>query len=312
MTESRPFVGSECAGSGDREGEKQDVTDGICEIKAIYDTLFKDIADDQWKGTGDEVWRKTRKAHEKSLKITKRLKMHGDINEMNEMCKKFMQELTDERWNDGDDTFWRQVHEDNQRYKKKLSELGVIPDEPYVPFQEQVSLKPAQSGSGGDEPMQSGSGGGEPAQSGSGGVEPAHSGDGLVPVQSGLLPVQSGLLSQNSGGKGLVLPQGGFAVPSKNGSMYGKKMCDVHMAGFSMESDAVIRFRKSDGKVAVGDLLVGLGRYTRFADAQDIISQGTSSSGRSVLRTLHSTRNARKGQTRFFGAGLRRQYTLIS
>ena len=69
----------------------------------------------------------------------------------------------------------------------------------------------------------------------------------------------------------VVLPQGGFVVPFKDGSMYGKKMCDVHMAGFAMESDAVIRFCKSDGKVAVGDLLVGVGRYARFADAQDTI-----------------------------------------
>jgi len=166
MTESRPFAGSEHAGSVDLEGEKQDVTAGIREVKAIYDTLFNDMTDDTRKGTGDEVWRKTREACEKSQKITKRLKMHGDINEMNEMCQKFMQELTDERWNDEDDTFWRQVHEDNQRYKNRLSELGVIPDEPYVPFQEQVSLKPAQSGNGGGERVQSGSGGNELAQSG--------------------------------------------------------------------------------------------------------------------------------------------------
>ena len=182
MTESRPFVGSECAGSRDREGEKQDVTDGIREMKGIYDTLFKDITDDEWKGTGDEVWRKTREAYEKSQKITKRLKMHEDIHEMNEMCQKFKQELTDDRWNDEDDTFWRQVHKDNQRCKKNLSEMGVIPDEPYVQFQEQVSLK---SGVGGSEHAQSGNGGGERVQSGSGGNELAQSGDRLVLPQGG-------------------------------------------------------------------------------------------------------------------------------
>ena len=53
--------------------------------------------------------------------------------------------------------------------------------------------------------------------------------------------------------------------------MYGKKMRDVHMAGFSVQCDLVVRFRSSDGKVAVGDLMVGVGRYGRFSKAQDII-----------------------------------------
>jgi len=70
----------------------------------------------------------------------------------------------------------------------------------------------------------------------------------------------------------LVLPPGCFVVPSKNASMYGKKMRDVHIAGFSMESDAVIRFRRSDGKVVVGDLLVGVRRFARFSEAQRMMS----------------------------------------
>jgi hypothetical protein len=49
--------------------------------------------------------------------------------------------------------------------------------------------------------------------------------------------------------------------------MYGKKMRDVHIAGFSMESDAIIRFRTSDGKVVVGDLLVGVGKFNRLDNA---------------------------------------------
>jgi len=69
----------------------------------------------------------------------------------------------------------------------------------------------------------------------------------------------------------LVLPPGCFVVPYNNASMYGKKMRDVHMAGFSVQNNSVIRFRSSDCKVAVGDLLVGVGRFARFSEAQDII-----------------------------------------
>jgi len=57
------------------------------------------------------------------------------------------------------------------------------------------------------------------------------------------------------------LPTGYFVVTCKNASMYGKRMRDVHIAGFSVQSDAVVRFRSSDGKVAVADLLVGVGKY---------------------------------------------------
>jgi hypothetical protein len=70
----------------------------------------------------------------------------------------------------------------------------------------------------------------------------------------------------------LVLPRGCFKVTCKNASMYGKKMRDVHIAGFTVESDKVIRFRSSDGKVAVGDLLVGVGRFARFSEAQRMMS----------------------------------------
>jgi hypothetical protein len=66
-------------------------------------------------------------------------------------------------------------------------------------------------------------------------------------------------------------PEGSFYVTCKKASMYGKRMRDVHIAGFSVESDAVIRFRTRDGKVAVGDLLVGVGMYGKFGHAQEAI-----------------------------------------
>jgi len=67
----------------------------------------------------------------------------------------------------------------------------------------------------------------------------------------------------------LVLPPGCFVVTCKNASMYGKKMRDVHMAGYSKESDKVIRFRSMDGKVMVADLLVEVGRYGTVKQAQE-------------------------------------------
>lgn len=50
-------------------------------------------------------------------------------------------------------------------------------------------------------------------------------------------------------------------VPCKNGSLYGKKMSSLHVAGVCMYSDYTIRFRASDNKVVVADLLVGVGRH---------------------------------------------------
>jgi len=74
-------------------------------------------------------------------------------------------------------------------------------------------------------------------------------------------------LVQAAPSSSLVLPAGCFMVPSKNASMYGKNMRNIHMAGFSVESDAVIRFRSSDGKVAVADVLVGVGKFNRLDNA---------------------------------------------
>ena len=69
----------------------------------------------------------------------------------------------------------------------------------------------------------------------------------------------------------LVLPPGCFTFTCKNASMYGKKMRDVHIAGFSVQSNAVVRFHSSDGKVVVGDLLVGVGKYVSVSKAQELI-----------------------------------------
>ena len=87
-----------------------------------------------------------------------------------------------------------------------------------------------------------------------------------VPVSPFALPVAAEVSSAS-----LVLAAGCFSVTCKNASMYGRKMRDLHMAGFWMKSDAVVRFRSSDGKVAVADLLVGVGRYSCVKLAQKAI-----------------------------------------
>jgi len=70
-----------------------------------------------------------------------------------------------------------------------------------------------------------------------------------------------------------VLPDNTFIVSSSNYSMYGKKMCDVHIARFSVNSNTVIRFRKSDHKVVVADMLVGVGRYDAYNIANRAIQK---------------------------------------
>ena len=87
-------------------------------------------------------------------------------------------------------------------------------------------------------------------------------------VQAGV----GGVAVQTAGGdSSLVLPKDCFVVPSKNASMYGKKVKDVHMGGFSVQNrgldDRVIRFRKRDHKTAVADMLVVLGKYESYQNA---------------------------------------------
>jgi len=67
----------------------------------------------------------------------------------------------------------------------------------------------------------------------------------------------------------LVLPAGCFVVPSNIAAMYGQKMRDVDIGCFSVRSDAVVRFRMSDKKVAVTDILVAIGQQDTFEDAQE-------------------------------------------
>jgi len=80
---------------------------------------------------------------------------------------------------------------------------------------------------------------------------------------------------QETGSLSAVLPPGCFAVPCKNGRMYGKHVHDIHLGGFSVEmdcvNDRVIRFRKNDHKTAVADMLVAMGRYAKVKTAQEII-----------------------------------------
>jgi len=64
---------------------------------------------------------------------------------------------------------------------------------------------------------------------------------------------------------------GRLDVTSSIAAMYEKKMRDVDLAAFSVESDAVIRFRTRDCKVAVVDVLVGMGKHETLEAAQEAI-----------------------------------------
>ena len=64
---------------------------------------------------------------------------------------------------------------------------------------------------------------------------------------------------------------GCFEVTCKNASMYGKRMRDVHIAGFSVKSALLVRFRSSDCKVAVGVFLVEVDKYSCVKVAQRAI-----------------------------------------
>ena len=68
-----------------------------------------------------------------------------------------------------------------------------------------------------------------------------------------------------------ILPENAFKVESKDQCMYGRLMRDLNIGGFSVLSDAQIRFRARDHKPLTGDLLVAVGRYARVYDAQEAI-----------------------------------------
>jgi len=86
---------------------------------------------------------------------------------------------------------------------------------------------------------------------------------------------------QETGSLSGVLPLGCFAVSSQNASMYGKKMRDLHIGGFSVENnrldDRVIRFRKSDHKVVAADVLVAVGKYDLYKNAHRAVLKLTTS-----------------------------------
>jgi len=62
-------------------------------------------------------------------------------------------------------------------------------------------------------------------------------------------------------------------VISQNASMYGKKLRDVHLAGFMVESDATIHFCSRDHTVRVADLMVGLGKFASYKYANRALLQ---------------------------------------
>jgi len=68
-------------------------------------------------------------------------------------------------------------------------------------------------------------------------------------------------------------PENAFVVDSKDHGMYGRFMRDINIGGFSVLSDAVIRFRAKDHKPLTGDLLVAVGRYVKVYDAQEAIKK---------------------------------------
>jgi len=81
---------------------------------------------------------------------------------------------------------------------------------------------------------------------------------------------------------------GRILVSSKNSSMYGKKLRDVHLAGFMVESNATIHFSSRDHTVRVADLMVGLGRYPTYRNANRALLQWIKNNDKPVdgLRSL--------------------------
>jgi len=79
-------------------------------------------------------------------------------------------------------------------------------------------------------------------------------------------------LTKNTEGRGM-LQNNAFKVVSKDQFMYSRLMRDLNINGFSMLSDAQIRFRARDHKPLTGDLLVAVGRYVRFPDAQEAVKK---------------------------------------
>jgi hypothetical protein len=66
---------------------------------------------------------------------------------------------------------------------------------------------------------------------------------------------------------GVTTVVGRILVSSKNASMYGKKLRDVHLAGFIVDSDALIHFCSRLHTPRAADMLVGVGRFTSYWNA---------------------------------------------
>jgi len=103
----------------------------------------------------------------------------------------------------------------------------------------------------------------------------------ITPAGTCALPEGAQQMATTGGDSSLVLPKDCLVVPSKNASMYGKKMKDIYMGEFSAENnrldDRVIRFRKSDNKVVMPDMLWVLGRYTSYKNANRAVLKLTTS-----------------------------------
>jgi hypothetical protein len=67
----------------------------------------------------------------------------------------------------------------------------------------------------------------------------------------------------------LVLPAGRLEVTSSIAALYGMKMRDVDLGRFSVQSDEVVRFRSSDDKVVLTDILVCVCEDEFLEDAQE-------------------------------------------
>ena len=59
-----------------------------------------------------------------------------------------------------------------------------------------------------------------------------------------------------------------LCVKSMNNSMYMKKGSDLHIAGHRVDIEGYVRFRADDDLVVIGDLLVLLGKFSGFSNAQ--------------------------------------------
>jgi len=94
-------------------------------------------------------------------------------------------------------------------------------------------------------------------------------------VQPAINPVegQDMLAVQKPPDVSTMLPSNAFIIGSKDQCIFGKYMKDINIGGFSVQSDAVVRFRKRDHKPFTGDLLVAVDRYGTTGEAHKAIKK---------------------------------------